>query len=342
MKKLIFFALFLSAGVWTYFWYVRGENILDSRAVASALPAYAAGAREPAKGTDGTLTLWRQAMPLPEPRLGASAAALNGKIYVVGGIDPYGRTTYTTFVFDISKNEWSAAAPLPHAVKSAAVASDGSKLYVFGGLEGFSQTPIDETYVYYPETDSWKKLTDLPDPLGAAAVVYLPDGFHVIGGLGLGKSAQSHFVYSPDKNAWSTAEAITSGRDHLAAAVLDSRILAIGGRAGSLVYNMDNLEIFHPESLQWEQGAHLPAKRSSAGAAVVGGTLYVFGGEAASLAYSEVFSFDAKADRWKIINHIPTPRHGFAWAVADGRIFVIGGGRRTGFSVSDLVEVFTP
>lgn len=342
MKKLLTL-LFISLGlVWGYFWYVRSENLLDRRAVGSRLPAYAVGIREPAKDTAGALTRWRIAAPMPTPRMAAGAAALDGKIYVVGGVDAFARTIATVEAFDIAKNEWSTVAPLPTAVQHAAVASDGARLFVFGGFEGLALAPVDRTYVFNPKTGKWAKGADLPKAIGAAAVAILPDGVHLIGGLGVGRSVQDHYVYQPDGDRWRTADPITSGRDHLAAATIGDVIYAAGGRAGSLVYNLDELEILRPSGREWEQGAHMPAKRSSVGAAGLGGLLYVFGGEAPSVTYGDVFVYDPQTDHWKVADHMPTPRHSFAHAAADGRIFVIGGGRRSGFSVSDLVEVFTP
>lgn len=340
MKKFLLFVIVIVGSVWTYFWYVRGVNLLI-KPPPSTLPAYSASANV-TRDASGAVTRWQVATPMPTPRTGVSAAAIGDRIYVVGGMDTFGQTVATVEVFDTAGGGWTAIAPLPKPVRNAAVSSDGSRLYVFGGVVGIAATPVDSTYIFDPKTDTWSSGTDLPQPIGAAGITYAKDGFYLIGGLSLGRSTQSFNIYEPISKTWQPAESITSGRDHLTAEAIDGKVYAIGGRAGSLVYNMADLEIYDEHSRTWEQGINMPAKRSAAGSAVVGGIIYVFGGEAPSFTYGDVFAYEPRANAWKVVDSMPTPRHSFAIAAVKGRVFVIGGGQRPGLSVSDVVEVFTP
>lgn len=62
-----------------------------------------------------TPSLWSNGAPLPTPRSEIAGAALNGKIYIIGGFDETGQSTTTVEVYDPIADKWTeAAAPLPH------------------------------------------------------------------------------------------------------------------------------------------------------------------------------------------------------------------------------------
>ena len=59
-------------------------------------------------------------LAIGEKRGGASAASLNGLLYVVGGWLSFGpKPTATALAFDPSRGNWTAIAPVPTARKAA-------------------------------------------------------------------------------------------------------------------------------------------------------------------------------------------------------------------------------
>jgi N-acetylneuraminic acid mutarotase len=79
---------------------------------------------------------WTTKAPLPTPRFGATARAINQKLYVVGGVDPalpQGETDVLE-VYDPASNTWTTRAPMPTARTDAAAGVLGGLLYVVGGL----------------------------------------------------------------------------------------------------------------------------------------------------------------------------------------------------------------
>jgi hypothetical protein len=90
-----------------------------------------------AAGTGFQITPWtRVALPASVPgRYGATAAVVNGKIYVMGG----GANTQVrgeVFIFDTATNSWSQGANLGVAVSQAAAAVVNGKIYLVGGDKG--------------------------------------------------------------------------------------------------------------------------------------------------------------------------------------------------------------
>src|SRR5512143_680230 len=69
---------------------------------------------------DACSKAWTTMAPLPEPRGYVQAAELNGKLYVVGGVDRVISDTYQvhneTWAYDPIGNAWSRAANFPQAL----------------------------------------------------------------------------------------------------------------------------------------------------------------------------------------------------------------------------------
>jgi N-acetylneuraminic acid mutarotase len=76
---------------------------------------------------------WQSLASMPSDRQELASAALNGKIYVIGGLDPDGFPTDTVDVYNPATNSWASAAPNPTVVDHNNAAVAAGKLYSFGG-----------------------------------------------------------------------------------------------------------------------------------------------------------------------------------------------------------------
>ena len=87
--------------------------------------------------------------PLPTPRSGLAAAAIDGRLYVTGGEALTGGKTFPELeVFDVAAGRWSSGPPLPTARHGVAgVAHDGRFFVLAGGpTAGLSVTGRTEAY----------------------------------------------------------------------------------------------------------------------------------------------------------------------------------------------------
>jgi N-acetylneuraminic acid mutarotase len=75
---------------------------------------------------------WRTRAPMPTPRSGIAAAALNGRIFVFGGESPSG-TFGETESYEPVKNEWRSWTPMPTARHGLGAAVLGRQIYVPSG-----------------------------------------------------------------------------------------------------------------------------------------------------------------------------------------------------------------
>jgi N-acetylneuraminic acid mutarotase len=74
---------------------------------------------------------WSTAAPLPTGRSGIGAAALNGRIHVLGG--EASRTFEQNEAYEPATDTWTSFAPLPTARHGLGVVAIGDALYVLAG-----------------------------------------------------------------------------------------------------------------------------------------------------------------------------------------------------------------
>jgi N-acetylneuraminic acid mutarotase len=161
----------------------------------------------------------------------------------------------------------------------------------------------------------------------------------VIGGVG--PNAQQTLQYNPDDNIWESLADIPTPREHLAAAEINGRIYAIGGRQGTR--SLATVEVYDLLRDTWESFQDAPTARSGIAAAAIDDIVYVVGGEAldgSGRTYAELDLLDTVNQRWRSATPMPTPRHGLAAVSIGDMLYVPAGGRIAGLSVSDVVEVY--
>jgi N-acetylneuraminic acid mutarotase len=126
-------------------------------------------------------------------------------------------------------------------------------------------------------------------------------------------------------------------RNHLGAAVLDSRIHAVAGRVGGNM-TLTPHEVYDPATDTWSQAQPVPTGRSGIAVVALDGQLYVFGGESSST-FDEAERYDAATQSWQALPPMPTARHGLGAAVFGSDIHVLSGGPTPGFAYSTVHEI---
>ena len=77
---------------------------------------------------------WHTGSPMPTPRFEISACILDGKVYVIGGVDKNEYLTDNVEVYDPETNSWRTVAPIPEPLDHTGLASHNGKLYLIGGF----------------------------------------------------------------------------------------------------------------------------------------------------------------------------------------------------------------
>ena len=297
-----------------------------------------------AAAQDITQAPWTRAAPMPTARSELAAAALDGRIYVAGGIAQWG-TTAAFEAYDPVTDRWEELPPLPKAAHHLAAAATDDRIYIAGGYTNLLFSEItSRAWAYDPGARTWARIADLPAPRAAHGMAAIEGKLYVVGGVG--PRSKDLWIYDPATDRWDVAPAaLPTQREHLAVTALDDKLYAIAGRWGD-EGNLAAFEIYDPSAGTWTRGPDLPTARSGLTAGVLDGRIHVTGGESLSpgRTFGEHEAYDPTTASWTALADLPTPRHGLASAVVSGRWYVIGGGAEAGaltfISLTDLVEVF--
>jgi N-acetylneuraminic acid mutarotase len=76
---------------------------------------------------------WVTVESMPTKRDRHAAAAVNGKVYAIGGFNDLGFTIATVVEYDPVSNAWTTVAPMPTARNQLTAAAVNGKVYAIGG-----------------------------------------------------------------------------------------------------------------------------------------------------------------------------------------------------------------
>ena len=134
---------------------------------------------------------WTNSAPLPEPRAGYAAGAINGKLVIVGGTYWEGvkgkwtkkQFTSSTHAFDPSKQSWEKLPDAPVPLGYGASTVVGGKLFVLGGYNGSAVNRKIFTLEYVKGKYSWRTFGDMPGDRVFAEAVNVKNSIYLLGGL---------------------------------------------------------------------------------------------------------------------------------------------------------------
>ena len=155
--------------------------------------------------------------PLPAPRYNAGAAALDGRLYVAGGvreIDP----VRTVFVYD--GRRWRTARPLPQALHTLALVAFRRELWAIGGFDARGD-PVRSVWIYSPRTRRWRAGPSLAAPVAMAGVVATAGRVYAVSELVFES-------YAPGRG-WRLGPRLSVPRHALGLFASAGRLWAIGG-----------------------------------------------------------------------------------------------------------------
>ena len=288
---------------------------------------------------------WSTAHPLPEPLQEFSAAVLDGKIYIAGGLDQGSKATTHAYRYDPATDSWERIADLPAARHHMPLAVVHDTLYAVGGLAGSPFQGQATLWAYSRDLNRWFARAPMPISRGASAAAEVDGQLVVVGGIrfvAVGGLVRGTAIYDPATDAWRRGTPIPTLRDHLTAQAVGGILYAIGGRPIDPDRNYNIVEAYDVKTDQWTRKSSMPTRRAGIGSTVLDGTIHVFGGESRAGVFAEHEVYDPVANRWSAALPLPLARHGLGVATLGGKIYVIGGGPQPAYSRTDVVSVYTP
>jgi hypothetical protein len=192
----------------------------------------------PETGFDPDLTIAN----LPAPRMFHSACvAPDGKIYVIGGIDPSDQFFNTVFVYDTLTNSWASGESINHVRATHTSAVAGNKIYVIGGTQSFSagMNSVEVFDLGDPEA-VWVDAEPLSNARALhGSAVALGDRIFALGGLGSISSGAEMSVEGFDPEVagdeWEPFCDLGFERRSFGCVGIGDSIFLIGGNSGGSV-----------------------------------------------------------------------------------------------------------
>jgi N-acetylneuraminic acid mutarotase len=306
---------------------------------------------------------WKSAAPVPKGAEEVYGIAAGGKLYVFGGLGLDWKAMGMVMEYDPVIDKWTRKRDMPRNLHHVALAEVKGRIYMFGGFtlpeKGKPMwVPVNHTWEYDPQADSWRALAPLPVARGSANAMHVNGRIHVIGGATLPAGLKeewvhpsrniavgTHEIYDLTSNSWTKATDMPTPRNHAAAGAIGDRIYIIGGRIGSVfipnAFNINLVEEYDPATDQWQLRAPMPTPRSAAAWGVYGGQIYVAGGEVRHRdiwgTYTAVEAFDPKSNSWTRHSPMPMPRHGLAGDFIGNHFHLVSGSVQSGTNAAGLV-----
>lgn len=170
---------------------------------------------------------------------------------------------------------------------SAGVAVYEGKIYIAGGVENGHGAQADSKNwfdVFDPLTGTWQTLPDMPRVRDHFHGAVIGDKFYAAGGRNTGVANYINATYTEidvfdfNTQTWSTiAPELPEGRGGTMTAVLDHRLLIIGGETGQALAHT-NTDLLNTQTLNWLEITELPEGRHGGQAVVCDSSVFIAGG----------------------------------------------------------------
>ncbi|KAL0068828.1 hypothetical protein AAF712_004158 [Marasmius tenuissimus] len=262
---------------------------------------------------DTTESTWHRIADLPIPMNHCNIASLNGKLYILGGMngdEGVWERTGRSFEYCPQNDTWTELPSMPVGEErgASAVGVWGSSVFLAGGLRTLNlldatQDTVATGLVYDTRTKQWSQLPDLPE-----------------------------------------------GRDHVGGAVIERTFYVVGGRirgqdnVRGTVFAMN----LATQERKWVEKNRMPTPRGGLAAAAIGGKIFTFGGEGSIVllgstgVYNNTEVYDTVRDSWEVLSPMAVPRHGTGATSVGGEIYMPGGGVLRSAGPVDVNDVFIP
>ena len=206
-----------------------------------------------------------EAMPeLQDAREGLASAAVEGKIYAIGGV---GFTSME--IFDPQTNQWSYGASLPKAIDRACALSINGRIILTGGNDGSSD--LTDVYEFDPERGTWEDLPSINHARSRHRMVFYDGRAWVLGG----DSAVCE-SYDPDSNSWEAEASLNAVRSWPVAWTNGEYIFVAGGNS----LETNSIEVLREGSSEWQNSPNLlPEAKYAADSIVSNGMLFLIAGK---------------------------------------------------------------
>jgi len=259
---------------------------------------------------------------------------------------------------NFAAEDWQRITQLQPGRRGFATAVVADNIYLIGGTlfknpEGpYGSSTVE---VYAPQTNTWRRLTDMPTPRHGAKSAVVDGIIYVFGGY----SSKDRLIknwklplhieaYDPQNDTWIQKKDMPVSRINFSLSVFAGKVYLIGGTTGfgeEHEQRMDRIDIYDPDTNRWTKGQKMPTRRDPGGVAGISTCFYVIGGRGfppvgAGPLLMSIEEYDMRNHRWQKKKEMLDIRDGFKTVVVKDDIYLIGGWAHGVFL--EAVDVYNP
>lgn len=280
----------------------------------------------------------------PTARHEAGLAALDNKIYLIGG-----RRINPTSVFNTSSDTWEEKSETPIEIHHFQPVTLGDKIYLIGAMTGGwpRERPLEKVMVYHPATDEYRYTHEIPEHRrrGGAGVAVYNGKIYVIGGITNGHmdGYKPWFdEYDPVTGEWKALPDAPTSRDHFQAVVIGDKLYAFAGRNTSkrteqdMALTIQHGNVFDFKTGRWDAvttDLAIPTLRAGNSIFAWQDEIVVGGGESTAhvVAHNEVEAYNVNSKKWRAWPSMKRGRHGTGLVTVGNYVYTASGcGNRGG------------
>jgi hypothetical protein len=293
---------------------------------------------------------WSLRKNMPLHTRGQAVVALDGQLYVMGGISSerddamdspnVDTSAFHTVVYryEAATDTWHEKAPLPQGLFVLSAHALGDEIYVFGGygVDGFNEA----VQIYDSAADQWREGPPAPSQRYNFSSQAVDGKVYVVGGQGPSSEEPDEWPYSTEvaifdpANGWSQGSPLPKAIAGAASCALDGRIYLFGGETNNLT------AIYDVAGDVWSSGSSSPIARNGHTCVQVAGDLIVLGGRNGSGTVGAAEKYDPASDTWESLDPMPIPSNWFGADALGTKVYVFGGEQVPGAGLLNRLQVF--
>ncbi len=232
-------------------------------------------------------------------KAGLSTVLLNGKIYMVGGVNSTGALS-SVEMMDLG---WQQKATLPAPITNYQSVELDGKIYVMGGtkLVNGTATRSKSVYVYDSATDTWTtRSSEMPVYAECFSLTSAYGKIYVFGGMttttstGTYSASNNIYEYNTETDTWTAKSTLSSARYYSSSVLFNDKIYITGGYNGG---GMNTVETYDPLTNTVATKNNLPSTYYSHYSCILNNELYIV-----NSTQSSALKYDEATDSWISLN----------------------------------------